>query len=125
MNELSKKILDGPEAVVTVRVLLCVSPDLMEQWSRINRVPLLGNDKPDPKIPGAKWTHCLKRLYPCLSMKSQGLIGDTEIKLEMLIDSRAQLCLMSKDTFEELDIPVDLEVDWTVGAANSQRTKVY
>ena len=32
---------------------------------------------------------------------------------------------MSKDTFEELDIPVDLEVDWTVGAANSQCTKVY
>ena len=32
---------------------------------------------------------------------------------------------MSKDTFEELDIPVDLEVDWTVGAVNSQRTKVY
>ena len=32
---------------------------------------------------------------------------------------------MSKDTFEELNIPVDLEVDWTVGAANSQTTKVY
>ena len=43
----------------------------------------------------------------------------------MLIDSGAELCLMSRDTFEELDIPVNLEVDWTVGAANSQRTKVY
>ena len=43
----------------------------------------------------------------------------------MLIDSGAELCLMLKDTIEELDIAVDLEVDWTVGAANSQRTKVY
>ena len=43
----------------------------------------------------------------------------------MLIDSGAELCLISKDTFEELDIPVHLEVDWTAGAANSQRTKVY
>ena len=64
-------------------------------------------------------------MYACASPKCKGLIGDTEIKLEMLIDSRAKLCLRSKDTFEELDIAVDLEVDWTVGAANSQRTKVY
>ena len=64
-------------------------------------------------------------MYSCASPKCKGLIGDTEIKLEMLIDSGAELCLISKDTFEELDIPVHLEVDWTVGAANSQRTKVY
>ena len=47
------------------------------------------------------------------------------MKLEMFIDSGAELCLLSKDTFKELDISVDLEVDWTVGAANSQSTKVY
>ena len=35
------------------------------------------------------------------------------------------MCLMSQDTFQELDSPVDLKVDWTVGVTNSQRTKVY
>ena len=64
-------------------------------------------------------------MYDWASPKGKGLIGDTEIKLEMLINSGAELCLKSTDTFQELDIPVDLEVDWTVGAANSQRTKVY
>ena len=67
----------------------------------------------------------MNKLYACASPKCKGLIGDTEIKWEMLIDSGAELCQMSKDTFEELDIPVDLELDWTVGAANYQRTKVY
>ena len=67
----------------------------------------------------------LKKLYACASPKCKGLISDTELKLEMLIDSGAELCLMSKDNFEELDIPVDLEGEWTVGAANSQRAKVY
>ena len=66
-----------------------------------------------------------EKVVPLRISEVQGQIGNTEIKLEMLIDSAAELCLMSKDTFEELDIPVDLEVDWTVGAANSQRTKVY
>ena len=43
----------------------------------------------------------------------------------MSIDSGAELCLMSREVFDELDLPIDLEVDWTVGAANSQRSRVY
>ena len=31
---------------------------------------------------------------------------------------------MSREVFDELDLPIDLEVDWTVGAANSQRFRV-
>ena len=125
LDELSKRTLDAPVPGVTVRELLSISPDLIQQWFGIKRVPPLGKDKPDAQINSAKWKDSLKKLYACASPKCKGLIGDTEIKLEMLIDSGAELCLMSKDTFEELDIPVDLEVDWTVGAANSQRTKVY
>ena len=104
---------------VPVRELLFISPDLIQQCFRIKRVPPLGKDKPDTHINSAKWKDSLKKLYACASLKCKGLFGDTEIKFEMLIDSGAELCLMSKDTFEELDIPVDLEVDWTVGAANS------
>ena len=43
----------------------------------------------------------------------------------MLIDSGAELCLMSREVFEELGIPIDLSIDWSVGSANSQKTKAY
>ena len=110
---------------VTVRELLSISPDLIQQWFGNKRVPPLGKDKPDVQINSAKWKDSLKKLYACASLKCKRLIGETEIKLEMLMDSGVELFLMSKDTLEELDIPVDLEVDWTVGAVNSQTTKVY
>ena len=110
---------------VTVRELLSISPDHIQQWFGIKPVPPLGKDKPDAHINSAKWKDFLKKLYTRASPKCKGLIDDTEIKLEMLIDSGAELCVMSKDNFAELDIPVNLEADWTVGAANSQRTKVY
>ena len=110
---------------VTVRELLSISRGLIQRWFGIKRVPPLAKDKPVVQINSAKWKESLKKLYDWASPKGKGLIGDTEIKLEMLINSGAELCLMSTDTFQELDIPVDLEVDWTVGAANSQRTKVY
>ena len=92
---------------VLVREPLSISPDLIQQWFGIKRVPPLGKDKPDAQINSAKWKNSLKQFYACASTKCKGLIGDTEIKLEMLIYSGAELCLMSKDTFEELDIPVD------------------
>ena len=110
---------------VTVRELLSISRGLIQQWFGIKRAPPLANDKPVVQINSGKWKESLKKLYDWASPKCKGLISDTEIKLEMLINSGAELCLKSTDTFQELDIPVDLEVDWTVGAANSQRTKVY
>ena len=125
LYELSKKTLDAPVPGVTLRGLLSISPDLIQQWFGIKRVPPLSKDKPYAQINSAKWKDSLKKLYACASPKFKGLIGDTEIKLQMMIDSGAELCLMSKDTLKELDIPVDLEVYWMVGAANSQRTKVY
>ena len=47
------------------------------------------------------------------------------IKYEMLTDSEVGLCPMSREVFDELDLSIDLEVDWTVGARNSQRSRVY
>ena len=125
VDEHSKSTLDTPVPGVTVRELLSISPDLIQQWCGIKRLPPVGNDKPDAQINSAKWKDSLKKLYACASPKCKGLIGDTEIKLEMMIDCGPELCLMSKDTFEELNIVVDLEVDWTVEVVNSQRTKVY
>jgi len=70
-----------------------------------------------------RWREALRKLYACASPKCKGRIEETEF--EMLIDSGAELCLMSKEVFEELDLPIDLTVNWSVGAANNQRTKAY
>jgi hypothetical protein len=127
LEELSKRTLDAPVPGVTVRELLSISPDLMQQWFGIKRVPPLSKagEKPDAQINAAKWKDSLKRLYACASPKCRGTIDEGDRKFEMLIDSGAELCLMSKDIFEEIDLPIDLGIDWTVGSANSQKTRVY
>jgi len=33
--------------------------------------------------------------------------------------------LMSQEVFEELGIPIDFSIDWSVGSVNSQKTKAY
>jgi len=70
-----------------------------------------------------RWKEALRKLYAYASHKCKGRVEETAF--EMLIDSGAELCLMSKGVFEELDLPIDLTVDWSVGAANNQRTKAY
>ena len=40
LDELSKSTLDAPVPGVTVRELLSISPDLIQQWFGIKRVPL-------------------------------------------------------------------------------------
>ena len=44
---------------------------------------------------------------------------------DLLIDYRSELCLLSKNFFDTLDIPIDLEIDWVVGSANSTRSRVH
>lgn len=52
-------------------------------------------------------------------------MDDGLVKYEMLIDSEGKLFLMYRKVFDELELPIDLEVDRTVGAPNSQRSRVY
>ena len=49
LDELSKRTLDAPVPGVTVRELLSISPDLMQQWFGIKKVPPLskGVEKSD------------------------------------------------------------------------------
>ena len=65
------------------------------------------------------------KLYACALPKSLSIIDDRLVKYEMLIDSGAELFLMSRRVFDELDVPIDLEVNWTVRAANSHRFRLY
>jgi len=102
---------------------------MIQQWFGVKRVPPIKEqeaqeeDKPDAMAFTVRWKEALRKLYACASPKCKGRVEETEF--EMLIDSGAELCLMSKEVFEELDLPIDLVVDWSVGAANNQRTKAY
>jgi len=85
--------------------------------------------EPQKKEPDArayavgKWKEVMRKLYACASPKCKGRIEDIEFK--MLIDSSTELCLMSREVFEELGIPIDFSINWSVGSANSQKMKEY
>jgi len=119
--------LDAPVPVVTVRELLSISPDMIQQWFGVKRVPPLKKEllkkEPDARAYAIKWKEAMRKLYACASPKCKGRIED--IEFEMLIDSGAELCLMSREVFEELGIPIDFSIDWSVGSANSQKMKAY
>jgi len=124
IGELSKRTLDAPVPGVTVRELLSISPDLIQQWFGVKRVPPLEAGKePDSHVYSIKWKEAMRKLYACASPKCRGRVDDMEF--DMLIDSGAELCLMSKEVFDELGLPIDLAVDWQVGSANSQKTKAH
>ena len=50
LDELIKRTFDALVPGVTVRELLSISPDLIQQWFGIKRVPPLGKDKPDAQL---------------------------------------------------------------------------
>lgn len=117
LNDLSKRAFNAPVPGVIVRELLCISPDLIPQLFGAKRVPPISKqqDKPDANAYTIGWKEALRKLYACASPKCKGRIEDTEY--EMLIVSGAELCLMSKYVYDELELPIDLDVDWSVGAA--------
>jgi len=129
IDELTKRTLDAPVPGVTVRDLLSISPEMIQQWFGVKRVQPIKEqeaqeeDKPDAIAFTVRWKEAPRKLYACASPKCKGRVEETEY--EMLIDSGEELCLMSKEVFKELDLPIDLAVDWSVAALNNQRTKAY
>ena len=93
LEELSKRTLNAPVPGVTVRELLSISPDLMQQWFGIKRIPPITKaiEKPDAQINSAKGKDSLKMLYAYASPKCKGMIDDSEKKFEMLIYLGAEL----------------------------------
>jgi len=86
-------------------------------------LPLKAGKEPDAHVYSIKWKEAMRKLYTCASPKCRGRVDDMEF--DMLIDSGAELCLMSKEVFDELELLIDLAVDWQVGSANSQKTKAH
>ena len=99
---------------------------MIQKWFGVKRVPPLSKhtDKPvDAEVTTIKWKEATKKLYGYASPKCIGSIED--IRYEMLIDSGAELCLMLKEVFDEVGLPIDYDIDWTIGSANSQKNRVY
>jgi len=99
---------------------------MIQQWFVVKQVPLIQKqeaqkeDKLNTMTFPIRWKKALQKFYAYASLKCKRHRDETEF--EIRIDSGAELCLMSKRLFKELDLPIDLTVDWSVGEANDQRT---
>jgi len=59
IGELSKRTLDAPVPRVTVRELLSISLDLIQQWFVVKRVPPLKGKEPDVHVYSIKWKEAM------------------------------------------------------------------
>ena len=99
---------------IKLKELLSISPDLIWHWFRVSRVPPLQIKEKDLKeafkVLAARWiSKADELLYTCTTPRCKGSIeGSIE---EAQIGCGSELCLLSKNFFDTLDIPIDLEID--------------
>ena len=145
------KILDQPIDRITVRELLGLLPDLLREIWGIRRLPPL-NKTTIPSTQAADigfgatvattsakgladlqgvrvvvhTIRGLKELYACASPTVMGIIGG-KLKVKMLINSGSEMCVMSRDLYERVKglLPVDTEIRWSIGSANSTMDMVF
>src|SRR5258706_4174037 len=105
------------ETVVHIKLkeLLSMSPHLISHWFGVKRVPPLQMKMKDLKeafeVSAAKWiSKADEPVYACAAPRCKGSIEG--ILEEALIDCGSELCLLSKNFFDTLEIPIDLEIDW-------------
>jgi len=64
IGELSRQTLDAPVPGVTVRELLSISPDMIQQWFGVKRVLLLKKEplkkEPDTRAYAVKWKEAMR-----------------------------------------------------------------
>ena len=67
----------------------------------------------------------LKELCACASPTVTRKI-ESKLKVNMLIDWRSEMCMMSRDLYECAKglLPVDTEIRWSIGSADSTMDKV-
>jgi len=68
IGELSKRTLDALVPGVTVRELLSISPDLIQQWFGVKRVPPIKSKEQDAQVNSVK-KEAMGKLYACASPK--------------------------------------------------------
>ena len=121
---INDKFMD-PVVPIKLKKLLSISPDLISHCFRVRRVLPLQMKEKDLKeafeVSAARWiSKADEPLYACVTIRCKGSIEESVE--EALIDCGLELCLLSKNFFNTLDIPIDLDIDWVVGSANSTRS---
>ena len=147
------KILDQAIDKITVRELLGLSPDLLGEIWGIRRLPPLNKTTiPSTQavdiglgatLATTSWEgpenlqgvrvevrtiRGLKELYACASPTVMGNLKiEVKLKVKMLIDWGSEMCVMSRDMYERAKglLPVDTEIRWSIGSANSIMDKVF
>ena len=151
LESIVDKILDQLLDRITVGELLGLSPDLLHEiWGILRLPPLNKTTIPSTQVAdigiGAtvattsvegpeslqgvrvevRPIRGLKELYACASPTVMGKI-ESKLKVKMLIDSDSEMCVMSRDLYERAKglLPVDTEMHWSIGLANSTMDKVF
>ena len=127
--KISNKILDETVLNLTFKDILAILPDLITEWFRIKKVPSVPLKEKDLKeafeVCVTRWGKgAHKPLYMCASPKCTGKV-DVNYQVEMLIDCGSELCLLSKECFDTMELPIDLEIGWVIGSATCHRTRLY
>jgi hypothetical protein len=129
VTKISKKILDQTVPNLTLKEILAISPDLITEWFGVKKVPSVPLKEKDLKeafeVCVTRWGKgAHKPLYACASPKTKGKIEGYPQE-DMLIDCGSELCLLSKECFDKMDLPIDLEIGWIIGSATCHRARLY
>ena len=52
-------------------------------------------------------------LYACVSGKAMAIINDV-LKVEALLDGGSEVCLMPRSTYDQLKLPIDTDINWSI-----------
>src|SRR5258706_12495508 len=114
VTKISRKILDKTVPNLTLKEILAISPDLITEWFGVKKVPSIPFKEKDLKEAfevcitcWGKGAHKPLHAYP--SPKCKGKVEGYQHD-EMLIDCGCELCLLSKECFNKMDLPIDLEI---------------
>src|SRR5258705_158259 len=128
-RKISRNILDKTVPNVTLKEILAISADLITEWFGVKKVPSIPLKEKDLKeafeVCVTRWGKgAHKPLYACASPKCKGKVEGYQHD-EMLIDCGSELCLLSKECFDKMDLPIDLEIGWIIGSATCHKARLY
>ena len=150
LERMVDKILHQAIDKITVRESMGLSPDLLREiwWIRrlppTNKTTILSTQAADIGLGATVATTSvegpeslqgvrvdvrtirgLQELYACASPRVMGKI-EGKLKVKMLIDSGSEMCVMSRELYECAKglLPVDTEIRWSIGSANSTMDNV-
>ena len=131
LMNLADKIRNVPVTGITIGEVIDVIPQLstklkegMLGQGNISYISSVLTEELAERVGGeVRRAKALEKLYAVGSPTATGKVEG--IKVNMLLDNGAELCLLSRKFFEQLGIPVDTTIDCSVGSASSGDSEAY